>query len=450
MDFDGNIQRKARLMDEQNTLKLEELIQSVPGGIAKLAFDDALTILYATDTFYSLIKNATEKAIMKAPIALLRIVYSADIIYVTQQLAAQKNRKDNMINFNFRTLQHNGSFKWVMVSGTRTEEVYQSGNKTVPVYSCIAMDVTYQMVKYKRLEQLFDYQRTVSELSRELFFEYEIATDTLSFTELFREVFGKDSEVKGFRKKLETTKLIYHEELPAIIKIFNSMMSGRKQARFELRLIPKNSLPVWYTCYASIIMDENKNPYKVVGKLAVSGPLTKEPDSVPVKPQLDNLTNVCTKDSAEMLIREVITKHDEDTLSALILIDIRNYNSFNEIRRMTNGENILTTIGRLLKEHFRTSDIIGRMGIGEFIVYLRDIPSDQIAFKKAEQICRAVDKLYTYAYTKSGMSVSIGIAFQKGVQKEYAELLANANTALVMAKQSPTSSFEVFNGLVNG
>jgi len=87
-------------MDEKESLQLEQLLKTTPGGIAKLAFDDVITILYATDTFYSLIKNVTDKVITKAPLALLRIVYSADIIYVSQQLAVQKHRKDNMININ--------------------------------------------------------------------------------------------------------------------------------------------------------------------------------------------------------------------------------------------------------------------------------------------------------------------------------------------------------------
>ncbi|MDF2942980.1 MAG: diguanylate cyclase/phosphodiesterase with sensor [Herbinix sp.] len=432
-------------MDENNKLQLEQLLQSAPGGIAKLAFDDMLTILYATDTFYSLIKNVTDKVNTKDPLALLRIVYSADIIYVTQQLATQKHRKDNRLNLNFRTLQQDGSFKWVMITGDRTAEVYQSGTKSVSVYSCIAMDVTDLMLKYKKLEQASSYQRVIAELSKDLYFEYEIATDTLSFSELFHEIFGKEAVMPGFRKRLEKTKIIHPEEQPAVVGIFNSMMSGRKQARFELRLIPKDGKPCWYICYASIIFGENKNPYKVVGKLSATNPLMMEPETEVHKPQFDALTNVCTKESVEIMVSEAAAKQGQDTLSAFLLIDIRNYKNINEIKRTINGENILTTIGRLMKAQFRTSDIIGRVGLSEFVIYVRDIYSDEVAFHKAEEICKAIEALYSYEHTKSGITVSIGIALQKGVQ-EYQSLLANANTALVMAKKVPTSSFEVFVG----
>ena len=259
--------------EKDNELQLDQLLAIAPGGIAKLAFDDVLTILYATDTFYSMVRNVAGKS--KYPTALMKNVYSADIIYVTQQLAAQKHRKDNMFSINFRTLRHGGSLKWVMINGTRVDEVYPSGNRSVPVYSCVAMDVTDMMQNYKELEQKNNYHRIISELSKELYFEYEIAKDTLTFTELFREVFGKDPVMPDFRSRLEKRKQLHPEEFPAIIDIFNTMMGGKKQVRFEFGLFPKAGGQNKYICYASIIFDENKNPCKVVGKLALTDPMKK-------------------------------------------------------------------------------------------------------------------------------------------------------------------------------
>lgn len=434
-------------MDEMNKEQIEQLLQSAPGGLAKLAFDDMLTILYATDTFYSLIKSVSDKIITKVPQALLRIVYSADIIHVTQQLAAQKHRKDNMISVNFRTLQQDGSFKWVMLTGNKIDETYQSGNKTVPVYSCIAIDITYLMLDYKKLEQQNDYHRAITELSKDLFFEYDIASDTLAFSELFREVFGKDAVLPNFRKRLDKTKMVHSDELPAVVAIYNSMMSGRKLARFEVTLISKDGTPLGYICYASIIFDENRNPYKVVGKLAIKNILSKEPDKPEYIPQRDSLTEVCTKESAEFLINEAMEKQSADSMSALFLIDIKNYKDINEIRRSIQGENILKTVADLMKTQFRSTDVIGRVGLSEFVVYMKDILSDQAVYEKADQLCELVEGIYSYGHFKNGLGVNIGIALQKGA-KDYQTLLANANTALVMAKKQPGNSFEAFSQTV--
>ena len=74
---------------------LEENLKNVPGGVALIVLDDLLTVLHGTDTFCSLIQNIRSKSNLKFPLALLRVVYSADIIYVTQQLA-QRQREDGM------------------------------------------------------------------------------------------------------------------------------------------------------------------------------------------------------------------------------------------------------------------------------------------------------------------------------------------------------------------
>ncbi len=435
-------------MDELDKLQMDDLLRSAPGGVVKIAMDDMLTILFASDTFYFLVKNVTEKE-MNGPQLLLRMVYSADVISVTQQIASQKHRKDNMIGFHFRSLQQDGSFKWIMVTGNRMQEIHSAGTKSVPVYACTAMDVTSIMLPYKIMEQTVEYNRAITELSRELYFEYEIATDTLSFSEIFREVFGKDSVITGFRKRLEKTKIIHSEELPAVVGIFNSMMSGRKQVRFELRMLPKGGTPCWYICYASIIFGENRNPYKVVGKLALINTVENAPEEAPYQPSLDSLTGVCTKESTEIMVREALHKQGPEALSAMMLVDIRNYKNINEIRRAVHGENILSTVGTLLKKHFRTTDIIGRVGLGEFAIFIRNIPADSLAYDKAEQLCRALESLHAYEHTKSSLVVSIGITLQRGEQ-EFQTVFANANTALVMAKKLPSSSFEVFCGAVTG
>ncbi len=433
-------------MDEMKRYLIEEMLQSAPGGVAKLAMDDALTILYATDTFYSTVRTVTDN---KTPLMLLRLIYSADVIYVTQQITSQKNRKDNMISFNFRILQQDGSFKWIMLSGKRMQEIHQNGTKAVPVFACVASDITDIMLQYKKLEQAVEYNRVIADLSKDLYYEYDIASDTLSFSEIFREVFGKDAVISGFRKKLEKTKVIHSDELPAVIKIFNSMMSGRKLARFELRMLPKDGNPCWYTCYVSIIFGENKTPSKLVGKLSLMNSVVNETTETEYVPVLDAFTNVFSKESTEIMIKEALSNQNQSSLSALLLVDIRNYKGINEIRKAIQREDILTSIAATLKDNFRTSDVIGRIGLSEFAIYIKDIPTEKMAFHKAETLCTELEDQYSYAHTKNGIVVSIGMTILRGKQ-EYESIMANANAALVLAKKIPTSSFEVLNGNMNG
>ena len=433
-------------MSDNQKFEMNQMLNALPGGLLRIAFDDELTIIYATDTFYELIDIDSSKQ-AKLPKSIFKTVYSADIIFYTQQIAARKQKKDDQFLLFYRVLQKNGSLKWIMINGNKTEEVYQKQSKTYPIYFCMALDVSEHMTNYRRLEQELDYHRAILELSKELFFEYVIATDTLTFSELFREVFGKESEIKSFSKRLENTNLVHNADLPGVIKIYKSMMSGKKQARIELRMTNKDGDVAWYICYASIIFDDNKNPFKVVGKLSLINTIQEDKSTAP-KYQLDTLTKVYNKESTENIVVENMLNQDSEAVSALFLCEVRNYKGLNEVIRIVDGENILVSIAGILNGMFRASDVIGRMGLSDFTVYMKNISTDKNAYDKAEYICKEVNKLYSYDYNKNSVVISIGVALVKG-QADYAEVLSNAKSALVMAKKDNVSSFEVFNPSLN-
>lgn len=427
-------------MSENQAIDMDQMLNTLPGGLLRIALDDELTIMYATDTFYKLIEMDQGKQ-TKPPKSIFKTVYSADIILYTQQIAAQKRRTDKQFLMFYRILRKNGGLKWIMINGSKTDEEFQKQNKTFPVYFCMALDISEHMTEFKKMEQELDYHRTILELSKELFFEYDIASDTLTFKELFREVFGKESEINNFSKRLEKTKLVHPEDLPGVIRIYRSMMGGKKQARIELRMTTKDGDIAWYVCYASIIFDDNKNPFKVVGKMSLIN--TKQEEKKFSKLQLDSLTNVYTKDCAERLILDIMNNQDDEDISALFICEVRNYKALNEVVRIVDGENVLTSIAGILKKQFRRTDIIGRMGLGDFVVYMKSIRSERNAYEKAEYICKEVNKLYSFDFSKNGVILSIGVSLFKG-QADFQEEMANAKAALVMAKKDNTSSFEIF------
>lgn len=418
------------------------MVNGLPGGILNLALDDELTIVSATDTFYKLIDH---KATEKLPESIFKIVYSADIIYYTHQVADQLRRKDNQLILFFRVLRKNGTLTWIMINGSRSEETIQKNGRSIPIYVCLAADVTSIMMQYKKMEQEIESHRTILELSRELFFEYIIATDTLSFSsELYREVFGKESTIKNFSNKIEKTKIIHPEDLPATVSTYKSMMNGKKQIRLELRMMTRDGSMIWYVCYASIIYDENKNPYKVVGKLAaINKNYNDEAEETVVPVQLDSLTNVYSKDTAEKMIAHGMSKQNAESLSALFICEVHNYKGINEISRVFDTENIFISITNIFKKLFRKTDIIGKIGMGHFIIYMKDLNSEKSAYEVADQICREVNDLYSYKYNKNRVYISIGISIVKG-QSDYLSEFANAKTALTMANKYNDSSFEVF------
>ena len=114
----------------------------------------------------------------------------------------------------------------------------------------------------------------------------------------------------------------------------------------------------------------------------------------------------------------------------LYMIDIDNFKDVNDQYGHPAGDKILVKIRELLREIFRDSDLIGRVGGDEFVVYS----------ECGETKTRAMKLLNgTEDFTKEGehrISVSIGIAASTGEpDEEYQELFSKADQAMYRAKQ---------------
>lgn len=427
----------------ENNKDMKDLFSEVPGGLAKIVLDDKLTLLYATDGFYRLMENATIKVNSDDSLELRSMVYSADIIYLTRQLATQRQRKDKRLELHFRILKSNGQLQWIILNGNLTKSVQLIENKEYPVYDCLLTETTELMDKYKRMEQELSYQHIISDLSRDIFFEYEISTDTMTFQPVFREIFGKESTIRKFSSKIESTRLIDPREHQAVIKIYKSIMGGRKQARFEVTLTTKEKVAVRYTCYVSIIFDENKNPYRIIGKLATN-PMHRGYEPMVITNPLDEQTNVFSKTMTETMIKETLGLKPKETTSAALLIEIRNYKIVNDVMKSLKNENVLKTIATILKSEFLNSDIIGKIGNSEFIIYMDNIKEKKNAYDKIDEIITKVEGLYSFEHIKNGITVSVGIRFIGEDIPDYKSMLNNLNTALVLAKLESGSSYVVY------
>ena len=113
------------------------------------------------------------------------------------------------------------------------------------------------------------------------------------------------------------------------------------------------------------------------------------------------------------------------------MIDIDNFKDVNDQYGHPAGDKILVKTGELLREIFRDSDLIGRVGGDEFVVYSE---SGDTKMKALRLLNGTAD------FTKEGelrISVSIGIASSTGDPgEEYQELFSRADQAMYRAMEA--------------
>ena len=150
----------------------------------------------------------------------------------------------------------------------------------------------------------------------------------------------------------------------------------------------------------------------------------------------DSLTGVHTRRYfierfEEELKRSITRKID----LSLLMIDVDYFKTFNDKYGHLTGDQILHGVGKVIKDHIREIDIVGRFGGEEFCVVL-PVTDRYGANFAAERIRSAVETTAIKAYdTTVRVTVSIGIATFPADGKTSAEVIDKADWALYRAKK---------------
>ncbi|MBI9093787.1 MAG: sensor domain-containing diguanylate cyclase [Sphaerochaeta sp.] len=151
--------------------------------------------------------------------------------------------------------------------------------------------------------------------------------------------------------------------------------------------------------------------------------------------QLDPLTGILNRTALETHVTQQIAlcsyKH---TIGAFFMLDIDYFKWVNDTFGHDHGDAVLRQVTNSLRGVFRPSDIIARPGGDEFAVFITDIPSVELAMKKAENICNAMRSL-GMPEDDMHLSCSVGVSIFPDHGTSFEELYHTADLALYQAKR---------------
>jgi len=243
-------------------------------------------------------------------------------------------------------------------------------------------------------------------------------------------------EIQAFHSVFyENTEESSHKTLE---ELFECIRSRTDKASFELKLKKKNwRKSRWVTCYLKY---ETEGDY-YIGFLKEIDERVNENQKLYEEARKDSLTKLINKAYSTQLIQDFIEKK---TAGALCIIDIDNFKSVNDTMGHLFGDEVIVSVANGIKSVFRQTDVVGRIGGDEFIVYMENITDRDIISKKAETVCDTVSNIYTGESEKVKISASVGIAVFPEDAEDYSELFKMADHALYFTKNKGKNGFSFF------
>ena len=156
-------------------------------------------------------------------------------------------------------------------------------------------------------------------------------------------------------------------------------------------------------------------------------------DQMSRKAQMDGLTGLLNKTAVTETITDYLADSEKDQMHALLMIDCDNFKAVNDNFGHATGDEVIKYFASVMKRTFRDSDIKGRFGGDEFMVFMKNTTFEATALR-AKQLNDAIKKPYIKDGKEIKISCSIGVSYFPKDGNTFDTLFNAADDALYKAK----------------
>lgn len=161
------------------------------------------------------------------------------------------------------------------------------------------------------------------------------------------------------------------------------------------------------------------------------------------KADTDLLTGLKNKLATEREIKEYIANYP-DSLAMMFIIDIDNFKKINDTMGHAFGDEVLRELGKHIGINFRVSDVIGRTGGDEFMVFLKNLKEDANTLREAQKLIYFFRHFQVGDYVKYTVTASIGAAVFPAHGSDFESLYKAADAAVYKSKKRGKNQLSFF------
>ncbi len=275
------------------------------------------------------------------------------------------------------------------------------------------------------------YYEVIEDLDDGSYFDYDMVNNVFYCGKKFANRLGLPQVLPDFPECLKGLKVVSADELSLVVspKEYTNEISER-----EVCFYSQKGEELWYLLRYKAIFNSDKVATNLIGKFTN---ITKKHSDIVLlteEAQKDSLTGLLNKITTEQQIEKHLTSLHPNQKCALLIIDIDNFKEVNDTFGHLYGDSVLTNLAQYIKQIFRESDVLGRVGGDEFFVFVKNYNTKTIIQKKAEKVCEYFRKKFHFQQEMVEISASIGIAYAPEQASDLEDLYEKADIALYQAK----------------
>jgi len=400
--------------------------------------DNNLTIVSGIETLSYITSYSKEEMENNFKNSLVNIIHPDDIDGLFNNIKSA-SKHGYLCESEFRIKTKLNKYVWVLSKSRIVTD--ESGNE----YFCSAIyDNTKQRAIREDLENNVIRNQILIDYSGGIVFDWNLDEDTMYCSQKWEELFGYKPVSKNYGTNLGIATHFHPDDLPYLRDAIATLKADTSTFIRDVRIADNNRTYIWTRITATSMRSRDGKINRIIGIIQNIDELKKLNISLSEESQLDSLTKLYNNRYVHVLSDAYLSEKSTAGMDCLLVIDLDNFKNVNDTLGHMYGDGILKLVSDTLRSMFRSNDIIGRIGGDEFVVFLKDVPSDNLINERCSLLVENLREKFNRLMPDLNVSCSIGVSVSPIHGTTYNELFACADKALYTAKFNGKNQYYIY------
>jgi diguanylate cyclase (GGDEF)-like protein/PAS domain S-box-containing protein len=266
--------------------------------------------------------------------------------------------------------------------------------------------------------------------------DWDLVAETVHYSPRWHELLGYEAGELSTRPE-EWLERVHPEDFHAVHRAIDDHRSGRSpQLEIEHRLRRRDGTWIWARARALAVLDEDGRARRMAGSLSDvteqkgRDPLTGLPNRMLFVDRLDRALERAQRRGRGQL--------------AVLCLELERMQPINDVLGRAAGRELLVAAARRIRAALDRGDTLARLDAAEFAILVDELADASRAARVARRIHAALAPGFRLLDQEVFTGAAIGIATSAGEGELAEQLLADAHTALVRAREAGWGESEVF------
>ncbi len=337
------------------------------------------------------------------------------------------------IDVEYRTSAKNGSLVWLYHKGS----LVQAGAGQTYIQS-IVFDITHnkEAAQAKRIAD--ERYQFILEQHDIIIFEQNLITGNFSCSTKWIQTFGSVFNILE-QNQAKASIPVYEDDQELLEdfqkRVHQDMYEHKKQV--ELRLRDASGHYHWYRIEASSLISAQGKPIYFIGIITDIDQQKTLELRLRTQATRDSATGMYNKRATEQAITRFLSLNNGSTLNTytMFMIDLDNFKTINDRFGHTVGDKAIYQMAQIIRRNFRSTDIVGRVGGDEFLVFCTETMPLLKIHERAATLVRQLRLYCGHGEDDQPLTASVGVSCYPTDGYSFSELYKHADMATYEAKR---------------